>query len=196
MTGFADVGGICQFNVGRWNGFRVKEANGLFAVVLDNDAPFEFDLGMAYYCPAGDFFKRVEIQNLDTIPLKVSIMLLNGNVFDDRLNLVNRGFHDKMSVVEGPLRNVGYPLTGGQIAPFESIILDGTPPAGCKHRRTIIVSNEDTGAKITVTDPDGNRIALVQPLDSAEIPTADEIRVVNTTGNPIAATISQQFYLQ
>jgi hypothetical protein len=171
--------------------FDIIEADGPLAIGLDDETPESWDVGTGFTSSPGEGFRRLLVQNLSTLPNRVTIIASFGIFRDNRLNFV-------------PFRNVGLPVTAaptrvkgwpdGSIPANSGIIFDGIFVKPDLIRKALTISNEDTTLKVQVRDPAGNVILVVNGGDSAYLETSGRIEVYNPQGAAIQVRIGEIIY--
>lgn len=74
----------------RGNFIRVKEADFAVNLGIGGDPQFDFDLGMQFRCPPGEFFEFVTLKNPTAEANTVTVLIGSGEISDDRLNVIER----------------------------------------------------------------------------------------------------------
>lgn len=171
--------------------FDIIEADGPLAVGLNEETPEPWDVGTGFTASPGEGFRRLLVENLSTLPNRVTIIASFGLYRDNRLNFV-------------PFRNVGLPITSaptrlkgrasGTLAATTGVVFDGLFVKPDLLRKALTISNEDTTLKVHVRDPDGNVILVVNGGDSAYVETSGEVEVYNPNGAAIQVRIGEIIY--
>lgn len=193
--------------------FRLLDCSQLVTVKLVRDGGHEvFDMapGQGREYSDGKGFQLVEVSRHadypdNSAPLVVQIGHGTGAFLDTRavpaLNrLVDwRGMRDihagTMLAAEYPAKLVGVPLTSDQVAGLGTVSLTGAAPDGFTARKAVIISNDDPGNKLTVYDAAGTKCLRVYPMTSVRLDTSEAVIVKNDNAAPVAATISELWYL-
>ena len=166
--------------------FRIKEADGPISIKIDESGAFELSLGMAYTCPAGTGFRQLEIQNLATTPNRIEIMVAQGTITDDRLNVV----HER-----GPLdvRDAAADLVSahaGDLAAGASVVLAG-PAFGAPRRRAVQVTNGSVELRLQLRNAAGAVCGLIFPEQCQVFPISGPCSVHNPHGAAVECYVAE-----
>jgi hypothetical protein len=73
--------------------------------------------------------------------------------------------------------------------------LSGVAPAGYVRRKAVQVSNLDPGSNLLIQNAAGVTGLVVRPGETITQPVSGFLRIRNATGAPIAAVISEVFWM-
>jgi len=170
--------------------FRITEATGPVAVKIDEGGEFPFALGMAFTCPNGTGFQRIEVQNLTDAENTVEVLVTAGTITDDRLNVVDGRV--PLSVMEQPSDLIS--IFAGNIEPGESVELTDAVPAGYRRRRAVMVANGSKELRLQIVTS-GGAIASFVPVEQVHTITASgAFSVRNPHGTAVECYVSAELY--
>ncbi len=162
--------------------FRVTEATGALSLKIDDGGSFPFALGMAFTCPPGTGFQKIELANLSAEENTVEILITAGTITDDRLNIIDGRF--PISTVDQPSFATGSGII--TLAAGSSVTLDGVPPAGAKTRKSVMLTNFDLANPLIVEDAAGVAVGACLPRTAWRENISGAVRVSNPSGGGIS----------
>jgi len=171
--------------------FRITEASGPLTVKIDEGGAFPLSLGMAYTCPPGTGFKRIELSNLSAEANTVEVLLTAGTITDDRLNVVTE--RGPIPVIEQPTEPTG----GGvqSLAAGASVVLSGVPAANRIRRKAVMVTNFDLANPLLICDALGNAFSACLAGTAWVQNVVTAVSVKNASGTAISCAIGEVWYL-
>lgn len=171
--------------------FRITEATGPVAVKIDDGGEFPFALGMAFTCPNGTGFQRIEVQNLTAAENTVEVLVTAGTITDDRLNVIDG--RTPLSVMAAPTVAVPGGFTSIEALGYRDF--PGIAPAGYRRREALYVSNLDTVNPILIKTTGGDVLLAVFPRTAVSYPCSGPLRLANDTGNAVSCYASELWHV-
>ena len=123
-------------------------------------------------------FKRLEVRNPSLGDITVVIYIGGPEYRDSRSN-----------IIEPDTVAIGQDIT--TIPATSELILPGIPYGSLIRRKAIQVSNLDANLLLSIRDASGFVVLWVFPLTSVTLPISKRVKVVNTLGSDIAASVSE-----
>lgn len=167
--------------------FRMIEATGKLRVAFESGSPVTAELGLAYQCPLGKYFRRLTFENATAVP--VTFYAITGELYiiDDRLNVLTAS--DYLPVSEPPTKLIGKDVS--QINAGANVELSGVPGAGQYRRAAVLIDNLDAAAALTLFDDTGKLAGYVPPGASRYLPLSGYLKIANETGAAISCGIGE-----